>query len=313
MTSVATSNAAPSIAERQQPGPRPRRRLSWAWVGLLPFVLFVIAFQLFPALSIVTRTFLSDSNQFTLANIQSLNDEVVIQSFYSTIQLSLWSALTGSLIGFALAWAITLGNLPRWIRNAVLSFCGVAANFAGVPLVFAFAAAYGLTGTLMGRQGLITGWLGSLGITLYPGFTIYNFWGLIVVYLFFQIPLMTLILVPALDGLRKEWLEAAESLGASRRQYWRYVALPILVPSMISSFALLFANAFGTHATAYALIGAGAGQTLVATILVDSQFRTDTLSNPGLGNALALVMVLIMAVVIYINGYFRRRAERWRR
>ncbi|MBX3066641.1 MAG: ABC transporter permease subunit [Anaerolineae bacterium] len=283
----------------------------WEWIGLLPFIVFVIAFQLFPALSIVIRSFLDQANQFSFANIEALNNPVILQSFSSTLQISFLSALTGSIIGFALAWAITWGNIHGSIRSAVLSFCGVAANFAGVPLVFAFISAYGLTGVILGRQGVLTQFLNSVGISLYPGFTLYNFWGLVFVYLFFQIPLMVLVILPALQGLKREWREASENLGATRLQYWRYVAFPILVPVLLSTFALLFANAFGTHATAYALIGGGAGQNLIVTILVGNQFSSDTLNNPGLGYSLALVMVLIMTVTIYLNGVFRRRAERW--
>jgi putative spermidine/putrescine transport system permease protein len=248
MTTIATTSELPeaqvAIAQ-QQPAPRTGARRRLEWIGLLPFILFVLIFQLFPALFIVIRSFLSQGNQFTFANIEALNNPVIIQSMSSSLQVSFLSALTGCFAGFVLAWAITWGGISTSIRSAVLSFCGVAANFAGVPLVFAFVSAYGLTGILTGRQGVITQFLNSVGISLYPGFSIYNFWGLVVVYLFFQLPLMTLIMVPALAGLRREWREASENLGASNWQYWRFVALPILIPSILSAFALLFANAFG--------------------------------------------------------------------
>lgn len=313
MTTIARPETIAQVERPRQPQPRITPRQLTVWLGLLPFIVFVVAFQLFPTFSIVTRTFLNNANQFTLENVSALNDIVVRQSFSNTLRFSLISALTGVLFGFMLAWSITNGGLPGWIRNAVLSFCGVAANFAGVPLVFAFIAAYGSTGSVLGRQAPLTQWLNSVGVSLYPSFGLGNVNGLIAVYLFFQIPLMALIMVPALDGLRKEWREASANLGATRWQYWRYVAFPILLPSLLSTFALLYANAFGTHATAYSLIGAGAGQNLVVTILVDSQFRTDTLSNPGLGNALAFLMLIIMSTVIALNTYFRRRAERWLR
>lgn len=311
MTTVHESTAVKPLA-------RPRWRLlgswlNWSWIGLLPFVLFVIAFQLYPALSIVFRTFQdSKTGAFSLQNVIELNQGIVLSSYWSSLRLSLTSAITGAVAGFALAWAIALGGLPRWIRSSVLSFSGVAANFAGIPLVFAFISAYGLTGVLLGRQGTFTKLLGGVGITLYPGFTLYTFWGLVAVYLFFQIPLMVLIMVPALEGLKREWREASENLGATRWQYWRYVAFPILMPALLGTTALLFANAFGTHATAQALVGS-AGQNLVITVLVGNQFATDTLSNPGLGSALALGMIVIMAVTIFIYSYFRRISEQWLR
>jgi putative spermidine/putrescine transport system permease protein len=121
---------------------------------------------------------------------------------------------------------------------------------------------------------------------------------------------MVLVMTPALDGLRKEWREAAENLGATQAQYWRYVAFPILMPSILGATALLFANAFSTYATALALLGA-VGQTFAVTIVVANQFRTDTFGDPGLGYALAFSMMVVIGVTIMVYTYSRRRAERW--
>jgi putative spermidine/putrescine transport system permease protein len=307
------TQAETTLAPRQ---PAPRRifpRGLWAWLGLLPFILFIAAFQLFPGLSILVRSFQTTSGSFTFQNILDLNQEIVRNAYWQTLRLSFISAVTGSVVGFMLAWSVTLGGLPRWIRQPVLSFSGVAANFAGVPLVFAFITVFGNTGLLTGRRGVITQALNSVGISLYPGFNLYSFWGLVAVYLFFQIPLMVLVMVPALDGLRKEWREASENLGATRFQYWRFVAAPILMPSFIGTLALLFANAFGTHATAFALVGGGAGQNMIITIMVGNQFSTDAFSNPGLGYALSLGMIVVMAVTILIYSHFRRLSEQWLR
>ncbi len=276
---------------------------TWNWLGLLPFILFIIAFQLFPALSIVIKSFQDASGNFTVENVNSLNTPLILGAYLSSIKISFLSALGGAVIGFFLAWAITLGHLPNWIRSAILSFSGVASNFGGVPLAFAFIAT-------IGQVGIVTVALKSLGIFLYPDFKLYSFTGLIVVYVYFQIPLMVLIMAPAFEGLRREWREASENLGASRWQYWWYIALPILLPSIAGTFALLFGNAFGAQATAFALLGGG-GQNLVITLLVGSQFSSDTFNNPGIGNALALGMIVIMVITIFIYSFFRRRAGRW--
>jgi putative spermidine/putrescine transport system permease protein len=179
----------------------------------------------------------------------------------------------------------------------------VASNFAGVPLAFAFIAT-------LGPAGLVTLWLKTeLGINLRAlGFNLLSFWGLVVTYLFFQIPLMILIIIPALDGLKREWREAAEVLGATGGQYWRMVALPILFPSLLGTFALLFANAFGAVATAFALTGP---QLNIVPIKLFAQIRGDVLGNPNLGYALAFGMIVItgLANVTYI--VLRTRSERW--
>lgn len=291
------------------PSPRPRSfrpLFGWAWVGLLPFLLFVTAFMLFPAVRIVAGAFTDVNGQPTLANLADLNQPVVRQSLQSSLSASAITALMGGTIGFLVAWAITLGNLPQWIRNGLLGFCGVASNFAGVPLVFAFFAAFG-------RLGIVTTFLNGLGIKLYTelGFRIDTFFGLCLVYTYFQIPLMILIMVPALEGLRKEWREAAENLGASRAQYWAFVAFPILTPAILGTLALLFANAFGTHATAVALIGGGAGQNMIMTIMVANQFSGDALSNPTIGFTLSFAMVVVVAITILFYSYFRRLSEQW--
>ena len=157
----------------------------------------------------------------------------------------------------------------------------------------------------------ITQGLKALGIYLYPDFNVSSFLGLCITYTYFQIPLMVLVLAPALDGLRREWREAAENLGASQLEYWRLVALPILLPSILGALVLLFANAFGAQATAYALVGGGAGQNLVVTVMVSAQFSTDSFANPGLGNALAVGMMVIIGISIVVYSWLRRRAERW--
>jgi putative spermidine/putrescine transport system permease protein len=287
--------------------PSIRRRLlgwwTWNWLGILPFIIFIFAFQLFPALSIIVKSFQDTHGAFTLENIQSLNTPLILGTYLSSIKISLLSALGGALIGFFLAWAITLGHLPGWVRSSILSFSGVASNFGGIPLAFAFIAT-------IGQTGILTVALKSLGIFLYPDFKLYSTTGLILVYIYFQIPLMVLIMAPAFDGLRNEWLEASENLGASRLQYWRYVAFPILLPSIAGTFALLFGNAFGAQATAYALIGGG-GQYSVITLLVGSQFRSDTFNNPGIGNALAFGMIVVMVITIFFYSFFRRMSGRW--
>jgi putative spermidine/putrescine transport system permease protein len=202
-----------------------------------------------------------------------------------------------------MAAAVTLGGLPKRIRSPLLTFSGVASNFAGVPLAFAFLAT-------LGPVGLITLWLrNSLGIDLRSlGFNLLSFWGLCLTYLFFQIPLMILIITPALDGLKKEWREAATVLGATPWQYWRMIALPILFPSLLGTFALLFANSFGAVATAFALTGP---QLNIVPIKLFAQIRGDVLGNPNLGYALAFGMIVITGIANTIYIVLRTRSERW--
>ena len=286
-----------------RPPGRPRLRLPLEWLGILPFVVFALLFLILPTMKIVIGAFQTQDGGFTLQNLIDLNTDSIRNAYWTSIKLSVITALLGCAVGFAMAAAVVFGGLPKAIRGPLLTFSGVASNFAGVPLAFAFIAT-------LGPAGLITLWLRTdFGINLRAhGFNLLSFWGLVITYLFFQIPLMILIITPALDGLKREWREAAEVLGATGAQYWRMVALPILFPSLLGTFALLFANAFGAVATAFALTGP---QLNIVPIKLFAQIRGDVLGNPNLGYALAFGMIVItgFANVIYI--VLRMRSERW--
>ncbi|HLY25073.1 MAG TPA: ABC transporter permease subunit [Aggregatilineales bacterium] len=272
---------------------------------ILPFFAFILAFLLLPTLAIFRGALLDDHNQLTAQYMLKLLSAPYISPYISTIEISIITAVAGGLLGFFMAWAITLGGLPGSVRNATLSFCGVASNFAGLPLAFALAAT-------LGRNSLLVDALSSIGINLYPDFSIYSVIGVCLAYTFFQIPFMVLIMTPALDGLRVEWREAAFNLGANQSQYWRFVTLPILAPSLLSAFALLFANSFGAFATAAILIGAGPGSLIIVSIAVSREFSSDITTNPHQGYALAVGMVIIVLVTIILYSITRARAERWR-
>jgi len=281
-------------------GPYRRRDL----LGLLPFVAFVTLFLLLPASTLVLGAFQGDGGRFTLEHVAGLSQRFILEGYRNSIQVSVVTALIGGAFGFLLAYAVTLGELPTFVRGTVITFAGVASNFAGVPLAFAFIST-------LGRTGIVTGFVKDLGIDLYKqGFDLYTFAGLSLTYLYFQFPLMILIMAPALDGLKREWREASENLGATVTQYWRHVALPILLPSILGSMVLLFGNAFGAYATAFALTG---GTLDLVTIMIGAQIRGNVLYDPGLGYALAVGMIVIMAFSIGLYSLLQRRSERWLR
>ncbi|WP_341485985.1 ABC transporter permease subunit [Thioclava sp. GXIMD4215] len=280
-----------------------KRRIRLTWLGLLPFIAFIVLFLALPTMKIVIGAFQRPDGSFTLSNLAGLFTPTILNSYWISIKISLASSAIGCLVGFLMAAGMVLGGLPKAIRAPLLTFSGVASNFAGVPLAFAFLAT-------LGPLGLVTMFLRhEFGINLRAmGFNILSFWGLTITYLFFQIPLMILIITPALDGLKREWREAASCLGATGAQYWRIVALPILFPTILGTFALLFANAFGAVATAIALTGSSLN---IVPIMLFAQIRGDVLGDPHLGYAMAFGMILVtgLANVIYI--VLRMRSERW--
>jgi putative spermidine/putrescine transport system permease protein len=279
------------------------QRMSFAFLGVVPFFVFAVMFLLWPTAFLIVGAFQDTDGHFTLENIWRLAEPAIVNAYWISIEISIASALIGAIFGFLLAAAVVLGGLPRWLRPTLMTFCGVASNFAGLPLAFAFLAT-------LGRTGLVTALLYSyFGFNLYAtGFNVLSFTGLTITYLYFQIPLMVLILTPALDGLKREWREAAEVLGATSWQYWRHVAIPVLWPSFLGTTLLLFANSFGAVATAYGLTGSSLN---IVPILLFAQSRGDVLHNPNLGYALALGMIVITGLSNGAYIWLRARSERW--
>ena len=281
----------------------PRLRLGH-WLGVLPFFVFSALFLIGPTLILAFRSLEASDGGLTFDNYRQLANDTVLSAYGMSIRISLTTAILGGLIGFLVAWVVSIGGLPPRFRLFTTTFSGVASNFAGVPLASAFVFT-------LGRVGVVTALFEVLGVDLYrSGFSLYSFLGLTLVYLYFQIPLMVLTILPALDGLKREWREAAENLGATPVQYWRHVVLPVLTPSILGTMILLFGNSFGAHATAYALTG---GLFNLATLLIGQQISGDVLHNPGLGYAVAMGMVIIMAFSILIYSILQRRSERWLR
>jgi len=272
----------------------------------LPFFLFCGAFLLLPVVFLVVGSFQDAKGALTAQNyVDVVTVPKVVNDFLLSIEISLVTAAGGVVFGFLLAYAIILGGLPAFLRDTLMTFSGVASNFAGVPLAMAFIFT-------LGQTGLVTIFLrDTFHIGLYQnGFSLYSKLGLEIVYMYFQFPLMVLIIAPAIDGLKKDWREAAENLGATSVDYWRRVALPILMPSLLGAGILLFGNAFGAQATAYQLTG---GLLPLITIDISNQISGDVLHNVGLGYAMAIGMVVIMSMAIGAYLWLQRKTERWMR
>jgi putative spermidine/putrescine transport system permease protein len=302
-TATARNSAqAPNKARRQ--GGRGWSYTLTSWLGLVPFLLFCLLFEILPAIIIIQGSF-SDANTgaLTLDNYKHMFSQPSnLHAFENSISLSLVTALLGGIIGGLAAYGVF--NLRTGsLRNFLVGFSSIAANFAGVPLAFAFVATLGVT-------GFITVAIHNVfHVNLYDiGFSLYSFWGLVIVYTYFQLPLMILLTLPALSALRPEWREAATNLGASNFTFWRRVGLPILLPSLIAATMLLFANSFGAFATAYALAQGGIN---IVPILINFVVNGNVIIDFGLGNALAVGMIVILLVAVSFYTVMLRRVNTW--
>ncbi len=280
------------------------RWLSRNLVGVLPFFVFVGVFLVIPTLVVVIGAFGGTGGRATLDNVAALTDRFIIDAFVTSIVLSAVTAVIGAVFGALLAYALVTAKPTGLIRRVVTSACGVLAQFGGVTLAFAFLATIGLS-------GFVTLFLDErLGINIFAGGAwIFELPGLMLVYTYFQIPLMVIVFLPALDGIRPQWREATESLGGSTWVYWRRVAGPLLAPAFLGSTLLLFANSFSAYATAAALVSQGAP-------IIPLQIRTALtsevlLGRENVGKAMALGMVVVVAVVMWLYAILQRRTSRW--
>jgi len=276
-----------------------RRRRRWtAWIVLAPFFLFGLAFELLPMLTLVRSSFTTAAG-WSLANFSRAFTPVMVASFRNSLQLSAITALLGVVGGTLVAYAIVTSR-RRVVRDTLTALADVTANFGGAPLAFAFIITLGST-------GVVTLLLKAAGVSLYPHFRIYSVSGLAIAYVYFQLPLMILLIVPALLGLKPEWREAATNLGATRLQYWLRVGLPVLAPSLLGSFLLLFANAFGAYATAWTLTGPDVN---LVTVQIAALVRGEVQLDPALADALALVSLGVMGLCVV--GYRWLATRPWR-
>ena len=277
-------------------------RLPLAWLVVLPFFLYALAFLFLPAAKVLFGAFQSTDGGFTLANLEEIAKEPHRTDFRTSIEVSLVTALLGGTLGFLIAYSMIRDGTPKFFRTAFTTFAGVASQFAGIPLAFAFIATLGTIGT-------VTRFLAGLGYDPYQhGFTLFSKVGVEIVYLYFQIPLMILVIAPAIDGLKREWREAASNLGATPRQFWRHVGLPVLTPSLLGAVVLLFGNSFAAYATAYGLTG---GSVPLVPIRIGFYVSGDVLSNPHLAQALAVGMFVVLAVMMAIYVPLQRISSRW--
>jgi putative spermidine/putrescine transport system permease protein len=271
----------------------------------VPFFLYALLFLLLPAGQVLVGAFKDVDGGFTLDNLSSLFDEPYRSAFKTSIEISVVTALVGGALGLLIAYSAIRDGTPRWIRTSLTTFAGVAANFAGIPLAFAFIAT-------LGTIGIVTTFLSEqFGFNPYDhGFSLFSKTGVELAYLYFQIPLMVLVISPAIDGLRREWREAAAGLGASTRQFWLHVGFPILAPSLLGAMILLFGNSFAAYATAYGLTAGGVN---LVPIQIGFFLSGDVLDNPHLGQALALGMFVVLGVMMLLYVPLQRRVSRWTR
>jgi putative spermidine/putrescine transport system permease protein len=276
------------------------------WAPLAPFGAWMALFLGVPIVAVCVAAFEKPgSGGLTLANVRAATSGTYVLGFENSLKLSVIEAVVPAVFGTLLAYAVHTSK-RQLLRRVVVTMSGVFSQFGGVPLAFLFIASIG------SQTALVTNWLRDIGVHLYGnGITIYNFWGVALVYLYFQVPLMVLVILPAFEGLRSSWREAADNLGAGSWQYWRYVGVPVLMPSVLGSALLLFGFSLSAYATAEALTS---GTIALTSVQIGTFLNGNVLAGQqNVGKALALGLVVVIALAMGLYVLLQRRASRWLR
>ncbi len=279
-------------------------RPSGALAGVVPFFVYTTVFLIIPTGVVIIGAFLGPSGGFSLANLSSLTQPDFLASLWQSVIVSAVTAAIGGIAGAFLAYAVATARPGGVLKRFVTSLCGVLAQFGGVALAFAFMA------TFFGSASLLGPLLAASGLDTTGGLWLFS-WksGIMLVYLYFQIPLMLIVFLPAVEGLRVQWREACETLGGTTWTYWRRVGMPILLPSFAGAVLLLFTNAFSAYATVRALVSQGSP---LVPLKIDGALSSEiVLGQQGVAKAYALAMVVVVAVVMATYTLIDRRASRW--
>lgn len=268
--------------------------------ALLPFVVVTLLYELIPLVMVVIRSFQPDmGGNFTLENYEIVFTKLLYQkAMINSLKISVVSAVVGIAVAFLGARAIHLeqGKMGRFF----MMILNMVSNFAGIPLAFAYMI-------LLGNAGLMVHIGESLGVEALANYNLYTSNGMSMIYIYFQIPLATLLLIPAFDGVRKEWKEAALLLGSREGYFWRKVGIPVLMPSILGTFSVLFANALAAYATVYALM---MNNISLLPVQIVGSYVGEVKTKPGLGGALSVIMMLMMVLMILFTNKASKRFQK---
>ena len=269
------------------------------WLTAVPLFLLALMFIAFPLFGMVKDSFLSKEGVITLANyFEVLSKPIYHSAIKNSLYLSFLSTLIGLAVSFLMALSIT--QIGKKTQGIVQSILNMTSNFAGLPLSFAFVV-------ILGNSGILIAFLSSLGISILENFNLYSVDGLLLLFIYFQLPLGTLMLLPAFQGIRKEWKEAAELMGASPWYFWMKIGIPIIFSSIADTCSLLFANALTAYATIVMLVTTNVP---ILAVKITSMFTGEMAQQKELGSALSIVMLLIMFAVIWLCNVAKKIVSR---
>ena len=269
-------------------------------LALVPFLIVALLYEIVPLITVILKSFQPDAGTgFTLENYQTIFSKLLYRkAIFNSLKISITSAIIGIIVAFLGARAAH--QHQGKLNHLFMTVLNMVSNFAGIPLAFAYMI-------LLGNAGLVVNIGKELGIDFLSNYNLYTMNGMSLVYIYFQIPLSTLLLIPAFDGVQKQWKEACTLLGGTPGIFWRKVGVPVLMPSSLGTFSVLFANALAAYATIYALM---MDNIALLPVQIAGCFTGEVRIRAGLGGALSVVMMIIMVVMIFITNGLSRRFQK---
>ena len=266
-------------------------------ITMLPLLILALFFIFLPIASMLKDSFtMPEAGGFTLDNYKTiLTDSVYIVATKNSIYLSLISSVVGLILSFFIAYSIN--EIGKKGQNRVLSILNMVSNFVGLPLYFAFVV-------ILGNTGVFVLALRAIGINLSSVFRLYSMDGLMLLFIYFQIPLGSLMLVPAFQAIQPAWREAAELLEAPPWKFWTRIGIPVLMPSILDTFGLLFANAITAYATVILLVTTSIP---LLPVKITTMFTGEMTQQKEMGSAVAIWMVFLMLLVIAVCNFIKKR------
>ena len=261
-------------------------------LALVPFLAVAVLYELAPLVTVIFKSFRPDGGgSFTLENYQAVFSKLIYKkAIINSLKISLKSAIAGIIIAFFGARAVHQ-NSGR-LHHFFMAVLNMVSNFAGVPLAFAYMI-------LLGNAGLVVTIGKASGITALSDYNLYTMNGMTLIYVYFQIPLATLLLIPAFEGIQKQWQEACTLLGGTGGVFWRKIGIPVLMPSILSTFSVLFANALAAYATIYALM---MDNVALLPVQIAGCFTGEVKIRAGMGGALSVTMMVLMVLMILLTN-----------
>ena len=259
---------------------------------LLPFALLILLFELMPLANIFINSFLEPgTGGITLSNFMIIfTSDYYVMSIQNSVFVALLSAFIG--IAIALLGAYAIHTAGDRMKKFYITILNMTSNFQGIVLAFAFIL-------LLGNSGILTTLGERWNLSGLNNYDLYTTSGILITFIYFQIPLATLLLYPSFDGIKTEYKEAASLMNATTWQFWSKIGLPLLLPSIFGTLSVLFSNALAAYATPYALLG---NNYALVPIRISAMFTGDVVQQVELGSALSIVMLVLMSTMTVLSN-----------